>query len=267
MDRFLIHSYFYILLFEAGSLLAVLFLCRGLISEIFRAVSKRAWMLLLAIFLLGALLRSMGPHLYETYFDGYEYAVATQAMVKDREFGTCSLRVAGVCQQRSLPTHPPASNFLYALIMMILGDSHHDFFNAGVIIGSLSILLVFPVAYLFFRKESPALWSATIFSLIPIHIKLSSAGMLEIGEVFYALLMLFSLLLFRETGSRKTILLVGFSTLLLVQSRAEAVLFLFLAFGSVLLLARQGRSPGEDLLQARQQEAGLMRQVLVPNHQ
>ena len=228
MDRFLIGSYFYILLFEFCGFLVVLFLCRGLILNIFGAVSHRTWAILFAIFIIGSFLRSQGPHLYETYFDGYEYAVATQSLARGREINTCMLRVAGSCTQKFLPTHPPAANFLFAMLMMVFGATQKDFFNAIVIVGSLSILLAFPAAFLLFGKESIALWSAFILALLPIHIKLSSAGMLEIGEVFYAWLALFSLLLWREEISRRTILAVAFSTLLLVQSRAEAILFLLL---------------------------------------
>jgi len=239
MEQLLISYYFYILLFEFTSFFIVLFSCRNWVFKIFKKISKRTWLILALVFLLGLALRINGPHVYETYFDSYEYASSTQSMARNREFYTCTLKVENACYQKNLPAHPPSSNFLYSFIMIFIGTTENDFFNSSVIVGSISIVLFFFVAFMLFKQENIALWSAFAFSLIPIHIKLSSTGMLEIGEIFYFLLAFLSILLLKEKPNRKTFLLVIFSTVLLIQSRAEAVLFLFLVPFSIFLFRKE----------------------------
>lgn len=224
------HSWYpRLVLAEFAAFWVVLYTCRRQVCGIFREVPRKAWFVLAAVVLFGFLVRARGLHVYETYFDGYEYGVATQSLARTGEFHACTLRVDGVCLQKWLPTHPPASNLLYALVMAVRGTGEKDFFDATVTVGTLSIIVIFAAAFLLFGETAAALWAALLLSALPIHIKLSSAGMLEIGEVFYALLLLCSLLLLKEKPGRRTLLLVALSTLLLIQSRAEAILFLALA--------------------------------------
>jgi 4-amino-4-deoxy-L-arabinose transferase-like glycosyltransferase len=228
-----------IILVELSLFSIVLFSCRGVISGIFQAVPRRTWAAVALIALLGGALRMNGLHMYETYYDGYEYAVAARSIARTGAFHTCSARVDGECLSRWLPTHPPASHVLYALAMRLVGTTARGFFDSTVAVGTATVALIFIAAFALSRDPAAALWAALLLALAPLHIKLSSAGMLEIGGLFYALLALFSLSLLREKPGLRTLLLVILSTALAAQSRAEAFLFLFLSAGAVCLYGRE----------------------------
>jgi hypothetical protein len=235
---FLIRWYATIIVAELLAFLGVLFSCRNWILPMFRSVSKSVWGALAVIVLCGGALRMNGLHLYATYFDGYEYTVATQAIAKSGTFHACTSKVDDTCFSQWLPTHPPASNVLYALFMRLRGGGADDFFDASALVGAASIALFFVAAFAVFGDSRKALWAALLLAFTPIHLKLSSAGMLEIGEIFYALLLLFSLSLLKERPQAKTLLLVALATLLVAQSRAEAILFCVLVVGTFAVFHR-----------------------------
>jgi len=136
---------------------------------------------------------------------------------------------------------PNGYPFTLAVAYMFFGISEAVAFNLTVLLGSLSIILIFLIGYLLTKKEEIALFSALLFALIPIHIMWSGTTASEPIFVFYTLLAVFALSLTFKSNTFKNNLFAMSSLAFACQIKAESGIILALIAVFMLLLDKKLR--------------------------
>lgn len=178
------------------SLLVYLLLAniKNLWQEI-KKIDRRIWLLLLIIFLFGFYLRNseywLGPHT-----DGYVAQESAHLWVLyGQHVKACALGNHQDCKLFEQVLAPPGSPFIIALAHLIFGIHSLNASVISAVLSSLTIILVFLIAYLIFKKEEIGLYAALVFSLIPLNIINSQSGEARpTGLFFVGLTILFYLL-------------------------------------------------------------------------
>lgn len=203
------------------------------IRKAFSKISKKTWIILALIFLFGFVLRMwIVPHIHYIYFDEDMYLDMGKNIAETGKAYVCDYYSSGQCLSSSFyPMMAVGFPFILALVFKLFGTSHTAAFSASAFFGSLSIILIFFVAYLLFKKEEIGLWSALVLCLSPTLIKWSGSAMPEATSLFFILLSLLAFLLYSKLKSLK-ILFFSFCILAFtLQFRLEYIILLpFLAF-------------------------------------
>jgi len=167
---------------------------KNLYQEI-KKIDKKIWLILLLVFIFGFYLRNseywLGPHT-----DGYVAQEAAHLWLLHGEFvKACALGNHIDCQLFEQVLSPPVFPFIIALVHLIFGINSLNASVISAVLSSLTILLVFLIAYLIFKKEEVGLYAALIFSFIPLNIINSQTGLSRpTGLFFVGLTILFYLL-------------------------------------------------------------------------
>lgn len=167
---------------------------KNLYQEI-KKIDKKIWLILLLIFIFGFFLRNseywLGPHT-----DGYVAQEAAHLWLLHGEFvKACALGNHIDCQLFEQVLAPPGFPFIIALAHLIFGINSLNASVISAVLSSSTILLVFLIAYLIFKKEEVGLYAALIFSFIPLNIINSQTGLSRpTGLFFVGLTILFYLL-------------------------------------------------------------------------
>jgi 4-amino-4-deoxy-L-arabinose transferase-like glycosyltransferase len=109
---------------------------------------------------------------------------------------------------------------------MFFGINETIAYDLTAIIGSLSVVLMFFVAYLLYKNERLALYAALFLALTPVHIMWSGTTASEPFLMFFALLAVFCLLLSFEFNSLKMTALSIVSLAYAMQIKAEGIFLL-----------------------------------------
>ena len=149
-------------------------------------------------------------------------------------------------------THPPLVKEIMASSMLIFHTEDAWAWRIpGVILGTLSIFLVFKIATLLFKNEQVGLLSAFVFSLDGLNLVQSRTGMNDIYLVFFTLI---SLLAFLKNKFFISAVLFG----LAISSKWSAA-YILIVFLIIAIKNKQGLRP-RDLKQVTQ----LLYFVVVP---
>lgn len=247
LANFLSNSWMVFLLLNF--ILLVIFLLFNLnnIKKQLSGISRETWVILIIIFLAGFALRNEF-YFFGTHTDGYSFIEPSKTILETGNyFYRCDAGEIGNCLSYSKHTSPPGASFLISLVFLGLGsiNSYYALALSGLL-SSFSIILVFMVAYLAFKKEKLALYSALIYSFIPQAIIWSGTGHMRPYGLFFVLISLMSYLVALKSGGKKTWLFVIFST-----SFAAYILKMFSIlplFYSVIYLAKKGKSKALKLI-------------------
>src|SRR3989344_4181659 len=134
-------------------LVELFFLKKKIITGLFKKIKKKTWIYLLIIFLSGFAIRMfIFPHFHLMYIDEpWNLEIAKNIAYKNEPV---------VCRYSHpdsedcfLTQKPPAWPFLVSLLYRIFWPGSAAAFNLNVIIGSLSIILIFAFTYLVFNNE------------------------------------------------------------------------------------------------------------------
>jgi len=150
------------------------------------------------------------------------------------------------CYECELMKWPNAYPFTLAFAFLLFGVKESVAFNLVVLLGSLSILLVFLISFLLSDNRTIALYSALLFALIPVHIMWSGTVAPDPVFVFYTLLTVFALLLMFKSEEFSVILFALSCLAFSVQIRAEGMILIPLAAVFLLLLDRNLRKRFTD---------------------
>lgn len=88
-------------------------------------------------------------------------------------------------------THPPLAKLGMAAGMAVLGENSVGWRVPGVVVGVLSILLIYKIVLALFKNETAALLSAALFSLDGMGLVMSRIGMNDMYLVFFILLSIY----------------------------------------------------------------------------
>ena len=175
----------YLLLFSIIILLIINF--RKIISQ-FNKISKKTWIRLSLIFIIGFILRIfIFPHFHIMYIDEPWYLEMAKNFNQKQEPVICEYVDFNI-EKCFLPFKPPAWPFLISIVQIFFGLSSYVPIYFNSILGSLTVCLIFFVSYVFFRNENVALWSALLLSLTPLHILWSNSAETNNVSVFFVLL-------------------------------------------------------------------------------
>lgn len=220
----LVHFFLLVCLFGAN--------IKNLYQEV-KKIDKKIWLILLLIFIAGFYLRNaeywLGPHT-----DGYVAQESAHLWLLYGEFvKACALGNHINCQLFEQVLAPPGFPLLIALAHLIFGIHSLNASVISAILSSLTILLVFLIAYFIFKKEVIGLYAALIFSFIPLNIINSQTGLSRpTGLFFVGLTVLFYFLAIKNNKFITWILtIVCLSYAIYVRQESYILLpFLFIFF-------------------------------------
>lgn len=160
-----------------------------------KKIDKKIWLALLLIFLFGFYLRN-SEYWLGTHTDGYVAQEAAHLWVTHGQFvKSCALGNHENCQLFENVLAPPGYPFIIALVHLTFGIHSLNASVISAILSSLTIILVFLITYLIFKKEFAGLYAAIIYALIPLNIINSQSGEARpTGLFFVGLAVIFYLL-------------------------------------------------------------------------
>ncbi len=214
-------------------------------AGLFRGITKRAWLLLFLIVLLGFILRMwVVPHTHQVYLDEFYHLNLAQNLLYHGSFGWCAEGTQRICHSFDFRFWPPVYHTLLSFLFGIFGDSEQVAFHFSAVVGALTPAVVFLFVFLLFDDEVIALLAAFLFNLIPVHLMYSGASELSALSIFFVLGALTAARAYANVRTPAHLALLGALTLIAVYTRAENVFLLFLVpFFVVFCRARGGLQP------------------------
>ena len=211
----------------------------------FKKIDKKIWILLLLIIILGFSLRMFtAPHAHRVFFDEDIYLNIAQNIKNELKACLCDYGTTEECYRCIPNKQPHAYSAFISMFFFFFGVKESVAYTATILVGTLSILLIFTIAYLLFKKQSIALYASLIFSLIPENIRWSATTSLGPFFVFFTLLTVALFLLYSTTKSYLILTAAILSFAIALQGRPEAnLLFLLIA----LLLVLFNKNPLKDM--------------------
>ena len=212
------------------------------LKKTLKPIKKFSWIFLLIIFLLGFVLRMfVAPHTHRVFFDEDIYLDIGKQILTEGKGCLCNYGDRKGCYDCVLMKWPNGYPFTLTVAYMFFGISEDVAFNLTVLLGSLSIILIFLIGYLLTKKEEIGLFSALLFALIPVHIMWSGTTASEPVFVFYTLLAVFALSLALQSNTWKSNLFAMSSLAFTCQIKAESGIVLALTVVFMLLLDKKLR--------------------------
>ena len=206
--EFLCNEYYLIMKAILMFLAVSFFLSFNQISLLFKKVNKKTWFILAFILLIGFGMRMwFVPHTHHVYFDEFEHINIAENMSYGGKFAVCAKGTDKLCESYQFPNWPCGYHTILALVFSVFGNSEAAAYNLSAVIGTISILILFLMAYLLFNSQGIALGCAFLFSLIPAQLKYSGASSMDITSLFFVLLSFVSLLAYLRISDIKSLLL------------------------------------------------------------
>lgn len=221
---------FQLLIFLANLILILVFFSLIIkhVKAGFRKIGRNTLILLFLIFLTGLALRiPITPSHMMT--DEYYYMEAAKNILKTGEPNLCSY-VDVEIESCSPIFKPLMFSFILSLAFLFFGINSFAVISVSVIFGSLSIILIFLLAYLLFRQREIGLWSALLLALNPMHITWSKAAETNITSLFFTLLAFVLFLFYFRVRDRKILLLGLLTIAFAVNIRPENGILIILVF-------------------------------------
>jgi len=223
---------FYALVLIINLLLIVISLCFGYknIISSFKKIKKSTWIILIIILLFGFYLRMfVAPHSHHIFFDEDIYLNMAQNIVNEGKSCLCNYGNTKNCFNCISNKQPHGLPAFYAVFFFLFGVSETVAVNVSIAIAVFSILLVFLISYILFKKEKLSVYSAFVFTLLPVHIRWSATQALGPLLVFFSLLTILLFLIYLEKRNM-FILFAFFCTLAYTcQIRPESMLMAVVA--------------------------------------
>tara|TARA_Y100000310_G_scaffold267551_1_gene279591 strand:+ start:2983 stop:4737 length:1755 start_codon:yes stop_codon:yes gene_type:complete len=199
------------------------------IKNEFKKIDKKIWIALLLILLLGFSLRMfVAPHAHRVLFDEDIYLNVAQNIKNELKACLCDYGTTNECYTCIPNKQPHAYSTFISIFFFFFGVKESVAYTTTIIIGTLSIFLIFAVVYLLFRRQSTALYASLIFTLIPEHIRWSATTSLGPFFVFTTLLTVILFLLYFRTKSYLILTTAILSFAIALQGRPEAGLLVIL---------------------------------------
>jgi len=174
-------------------LITLIYFNRKELLGFFKKIKNRTWLILILIILLASFLRIfIVPHQTIMFGDEGWYMETAKNMLE----GNYGYFVRGIYKSIGWPFIIAVSFFLFGIDNLV---AHY----ASSVLGILTVFNIFCLALVLFKKENIALWSAFLFSLIPVHIVWSGSAETNVASIFFITLALFlSLLYFKQKNNR-----------------------------------------------------------------
>ena len=161
-------------------LLIFIYLCRKPLGQFFKNISRNTWLWISLIFVFGLLVRLfISSHSFLTIFDEAEYMETATNLSSNFQQGV-------YVYPRSI-----GWPFILAVVFKLFGPSYNAAFYTSSALGALTVFNIFLLALALSKKENVAIWSAFLFSVLPLHIKWSGSAETNVPSLFFITLGLF----------------------------------------------------------------------------
>lgn len=149
------------------------FLAGKFLKQFFKKISKKTWLIIFLIFLLGLMMRLFVPfHQLMGVEDENMYMTTAKGLL-DSFFDIKSA-------ERAM-----GWSLILAIAFKLFGLSLNTAFYTSSVLGSLTILNVFFIALILSKKEEIALYSAFLFAILPLHIFWSGSAETNVPSLFF----------------------------------------------------------------------------------
>jgi 4-amino-4-deoxy-L-arabinose transferase-like glycosyltransferase len=198
------------------------------IKKQFNKINKYTWLLLASIFFLGLILRVLFvPHQNWMYIDEPWYIEAGKNILQNGKSLLCTY--IDYEKQNCIKYPKPISwPFILSISFMFFGINNYVAINTSILLGSLSIVLMFLIGYLLSKKESVGLYSALLLSILPLHLMWSATAETHVPSLFFVLLTILNFLLYFKVRNFKMLLLTASCLAFTIQMRIEYGILLLL---------------------------------------
>ena len=198
------------------------------ITRQFKKINKRTWFVLIIILLLALGLRFfVVPHHFRMFTDEPGHVEAAKNILNYKEAKNCGYLVEESCSPYMRQLGWP---MLLSLWFLFFGVNNYVAINLTALLGSISVILMFLLGYLSFKKESIGLWASFLLCLTPIHVTWSGTAEPNVPSLFFALLTLLFFIIYFKEKSLKMHFLAIFSLIFTIQIRSEFLLLLPIIF-------------------------------------
>lgn len=193
----------------------------------FRKIDKKVWIIFLLIFIVAFALREVAaPKTHRLYYDEDIYLNIAQNIVNDGTSCLCDYGTTETCYECIDNKQPFGYSSMIAMAFFITGPSEGVATQITIFLSALTVLLIFLMAYLMFKKEEHALFASLIFAFIPTHILWSPTNSAEITFVFFTALAFFGALVYLHEHKYSVFVFSVVSVAFAAQLRPEAPLIL-----------------------------------------
>lgn len=226
--------------FEINFALIIFFFIFNIdIIKKFCKINKRTKIILGIIVLVGFIFRSfLVVHTHRVFFDEDLYLGIANSIATENRAILCNYGTPTKCFDGILNKDPSGFPFIVSILFRILGKGDSIAFALSTIVGTISIILAFFLAFLLFDNEKVAIYSALFFAFLPVNIVWSGSAATEIYFLLFSSLSIFALLLFIKSNEYKALGLAFSLLAFAIQIRPEGILFI-LIFSILILLFDQ----------------------------
>jgi len=190
----------------------------------FMKIDKHVWVFLLIFVLTGFYLRMfIAVHDHRTFFDEDIFLNIAQNIRYSGKACMCNYGTPTECYDCLLNKQPHGLQFLTGVFFLFFGVKEQVAYNIVIIMGTLSIALLFLLVYLMFRNQNIALFSALLLALTPIHIKWSGTASLAVPALFFTLATFVVFIVYTRSQNKWVFLLALSLLVYTVQMRTESL--------------------------------------------
>ena len=219
-QTFMSGSLFYVLLINFVLICVFFVINRRDIAKQFKKIKKHTWFAFIIIFILGSYLRFSSPGCSATDGLCFNYVKTATDMLETQNVGDLM--------------HPKAYSLLLA-IGFLFDQNYSTVYYFNLIISSLTIFLVFLLAYVIFKREDVALFSSLIYSLLPISILYAKLNASEVTAVFFFVMTVIIYLISIDLNKKNLYFLFFLLVVFSLQTRTDTSTFFLLFIGGFIL--------------------------------
>ncbi len=209
--------YYYMLIFIL--LVMLLFKNHKLIATEYTKISKKTWYALIIIVLIGFILRLAFTPMQ----------TITNVSVWSNRYAAVKISEEQIIRSEM---HTRGYSLLMSPLYSLTGDIVWSAHTFDIVVGSLSVIMLFLLTYLLFKDQKAAMISAFILCLLPWHIFFSGTHGMEITASFFGMLSI--ILIFLSIKSKEPdIYFLAFISLLfcaLVRKEQMILLIVFIIY-------------------------------------
>ncbi len=208
-------------------LLALLLVNARKIVGMFSKIEKKWWAALAAILILTIATRMLFPIIDTAYTDDLWNIELGRNILEKGSAVTCEY--AGFQQKCTPYMKPMGIQLIYTTAFLFFGANAGTVLYTNILFGTLTPILIFLIAFLLFKNEKTALYSALFFTLFPGAIKISKYLDNDAPAIFFILLTILSLLILSKKKDPSTQTLSILALTFAIQTKSTGLLLIPLA--------------------------------------
>lgn len=169
------------------------------------------------------------PHLHHVYYDEFLYLNTAENIVHFNVFAPTVIGDQDLLQLEGKAIRPNGYPLLLSFFIGLHSDPENAVFLLNILLGSLSVVLIFWIVYLTFGNNlNIAFWSAVVLNFLPAHLKYSGSGSADIASLFFVLLSCCVVVFYFKKRIISLLYISLFAAIYSVYVKPENIVFLLL---------------------------------------